>query len=131
MELQTLDPALLFANSDMPTPPWMKRVLLRLPVAREEPFLEDVSKLEILQLKEIGEDMAPGLSKDESDVVQERDRLEALIARCDAALAKLPKAGVINQLLEKDKTSPVPLSKDREDKVYEGAEQTLKEIGTG
>jgi len=109
----------------------MKRVLLRLPVAREEPFLEDVSKLEILQLKEIGEDMAPGLSKDESDVVQERDRLEALIARCDAALAKLPKAGVINQLLEKDKTSPVPLSKDREDKVYEGAEQTLKEIGTG
>jgi vacuolar-type H+-ATPase subunit I/STV1 len=113
----------------MLTPFRMKEISLRLPLAREEGFLEDVSRFGILQVKEIKyENLTPGFSKDSSSLAQEESRLEGLIARCDATLGRLPKAGVIGQLLKKEESSPVSLSRDREDKVYQDAEQTLKEM---
>ncbi|NHV06027.1 MAG: hypothetical protein HA495_01660, partial [Thaumarchaeota archaeon] len=106
-------------------PAKMKKVKLQLPLEQEDQFLDSISKLGILQVKNV-EEQVPDLSIVDANVAEEKNNLENLIRRCDAILNKLPKEGIFAQLVRKSNEVFTP-SKEQEYELYANAQKILSE----
>lgn len=106
-------------------PAKMKKVKLQLPLEQEDQFLDSVSKLGILQVKNV-EEQVPDLSVADVNIAEEKSNLENLIKRCDAILNKLPKEGIFAQLIRKS-NEVFALSKEQEYEIYANAQKILSE----
>ncbi|MGQ9689786.1 MAG: V-type ATP synthase subunit I [Thermoproteota archaeon] len=103
-------------------PARMKKVKLQLPVEQEGRFLEEVSRLEILQVKNVKK----GHSEPDSGIkiIEERNSILSLAKRCDSILNRLPKEGIITQLIGKNGEA-LKLSKEQELEMYSSAQRIL------
>jgi len=104
-------------------PARMKKVKLLLPLEQEDRFLEEVGRLGILQVKTAGK--KPLEYDYDGKIVEERDNLLSLVRRCDTVLNRLPKEGLISQLISKGGEAPIPLT--RESEIYENAQKILND----
>ncbi|MEM3368926.1 MAG: V-type ATPase 116kDa subunit family protein [Thermoproteota archaeon] len=106
-------------------PAKMKKVKLQLPLEQEDKLLDDLSKLGILQVKNV-EEHIPDLNVLDANIVEEKSNIENLIRRCDAILNRLPKESIFTQLIRKSNEVFV-LSKDQEYELYTNAQSILSE----
>ncbi|MGC8832221.1 MAG: V-type ATP synthase subunit I [Thermoproteota archaeon] len=101
-------------------PARMKKIRLVLPTEQEDRFLREIGELGILQVKTV-EKKPPRFSPD-VNVELEKNSLLNLVRRCDAILNKLPKEGIIVQLIGK---SSEKLPDEEEDEIYGNAQKIL------
>jgi len=106
-------------------PSKMKKVRLQLAITQEDRFLREVSKLGILQIKNL-EEKVPNFSTENLRLVEERNFLENLIRRCDALLNRMPKESIIEQLFSK-KSNEIKIKENERDELLKNAENILKE----
>jgi V/A-type H+-transporting ATPase subunit I len=102
-------------------PARMKKVKLLLPVEQEDRFLKEVSKLGILQVTAV--ERRPSNFSTDINVIIEKNNLLNLVKRCDAILNKLPKEGIITQLI--GKSSRIECSDEEEAEIYANAQSIL------
>jgi V/A-type H+-transporting ATPase subunit I len=99
----------------------MKKVKLLLPAEQEDRFLREVGKLAILQVKTVEKNLS-GFNKD-VNISVEKNGLLNLVRRCDTILNKLPKEGIIAQLVGRGVS--IGFSDDEEDEIYADAQSIL------
>jgi len=104
-------------------PARMKKVKLLLPVEQEDRFLKEIGELGILQIKTV-EKKSPGFNTD-INVSIEKNNLQNLVRRCDAILNRLPKEGIIAQLIGRG--GGIELSDKEEDEIYANAQRILND----
>jgi V/A-type H+-transporting ATPase subunit I len=99
----------------------MKKVKLLLPAEQEDRFLREVGKLAILQVKTVEKNLS-GFNKD-VNISVEKNGLLNLVRRCDTILNKLPKEGIIAQLVGRGVS--IGFSDEEEDEIYADAQSIL------
>ncbi|NHV99702.1 MAG: hypothetical protein HA496_08695 [Thaumarchaeota archaeon] len=102
-------------------PARMKKVKLLLPAEQEDRFLREVGKLAILQVKTVEKNLS-GFNKD-VNISVEKNGLLNLVRRCDTILNKLPKEGIIAQLVGRGVS--IGFSDEEEDEIYADAQSIL------
>ncbi|MBO3841774.1 MAG: hypothetical protein FGF48_05095 [Candidatus Brockarchaeota archaeon] len=104
-------------------PARMKKIRLLLPVDQEDRFLREIGKLGILQVKTVDK-RPPGFNPDVK-IDLEKNNLLSLIRRCDTILNRLPKEGIIIQLIGKSNRIDPP--EEEEDEIYNNAQSILND----
>lgn len=102
----------------------MKKIKLVLPIEQEDRFLKEIGRLGILQVK-AAEKRPLGFNTD-VNIAEERRNVLNLIRRCDAILNKLPKEGIIAQLIGKDDKAE-PITEEQEVAIYDNAQRILSD----
>ncbi|MBO3799065.1 MAG: hypothetical protein JTT13_09390 [Candidatus Brockarchaeota archaeon] len=102
-------------------PARMKKIKLLLPIEQEDRFLREIGRLGILQLKTV-EKRSQEFNPD-ANISVEKSNLLNLVKRCDTILSRLPKEGIIVQLI--GKSDRIKLPEEEEDEIYNNARKIL------